>query len=95
MTSTNPSTAQGTDDSSTGKSGDSVTLLTADEAIVLKAQDIGLSTSKKCSTACPVTTSYSADDLPLVDLRGAHSLQKNNNNNHKPNNHTNTTPTQL
>ena len=56
MTSTNPSTAPGTDVSSTGKSEDIVTLLTADEAIVLKAKDIGLSTSKKCSTAKALAT---------------------------------------
>ena len=42
--------------SSTGKSKASVTVLTAAEVVVLKAKDIGLSTTKQCSTAKALAT---------------------------------------
>ena len=56
MTSTNTTTAPSTTVPSTGKSATTVSLLTPDEAIVLRAKDIGLSTTKTCSNAKALAT---------------------------------------
>ena len=60
MTSTNSSTVPGKGDYSKEKYTATVTALTPEEVVVHKAKDIGLSTTKKCSTAEALATAIAS-----------------------------------
>ena len=78
MTSTNTNTTH-SDDDPAEKTKDTVVVLTAEEAVVREATDIGLSKTKKCSTAKSLATVIAAlvcDRFAMTQTHGSALLKE-------------------